>query len=134
MTVTNVLLGDWRIWTFGLFGMFKSDWTTIGGFDTKKFTTKWGGEDNNLLDRYGYLIESSLHPLTCLFYYILTFIHTFHLSVHCYSLIYPSLLAGVYPRVMKSFDVNHLDYFIIIIAMLVCGVPKVIAIFADYFY
>ena len=31
--------------------MYKSDWIKVGGFNTEKFTTKWGGEDVDLADR-----------------------------------------------------------------------------------
>lgn len=45
--------GAWRIYTYGIFSMYKSDWTKAGGFDIVRFTTKWGDEDWNVLDRYG---------------------------------------------------------------------------------
>ena len=31
--------------------MYKSDWMTFGGFDTEKFTTKWGEEDIDIADK-----------------------------------------------------------------------------------
>ena len=31
--------------------MYKSDWVTTRGFDTQKYTTKWGGEDWDAVDR-----------------------------------------------------------------------------------
>ncbi len=31
--------------------MYKSDWMTFGGFDVKKYTNKWGGEDWDILDK-----------------------------------------------------------------------------------
>ena len=43
--------GFWEILTYGLLGMYKSDWTTTGGFDVQKYTTKWGGEDWDAVDR-----------------------------------------------------------------------------------
>ena len=43
--------GFWETLTYGLFGMFKSDWTAFGGFDTQKYKFKWGGEDWDLLDK-----------------------------------------------------------------------------------
>ena len=44
-------VGSWETWTYGLFGMYKSDWLEHGGFNTQKYTTKWGGEDVDVLDR-----------------------------------------------------------------------------------
>lgn len=43
--------GAWRVYTCGVFSMYKSDWIKIGGFDTVRYTTKWGREDWDLLDR-----------------------------------------------------------------------------------
>lgn len=43
--------GYWEKATYGLFSMYKSDWLKSGGFDTERFTTKWGGEDWDALDR-----------------------------------------------------------------------------------
>ena len=41
--------------------MYKVDWIRTGGFDVEKFTTRWGGEDWALLDRY---ITWRQYPLT----------------------------------------------------------------------
>ena len=45
------IAGFWETLTYGLLGMYKSDWTTTGGFDVQKYTTKWGGEDWGAVDR-----------------------------------------------------------------------------------
>ncbi|XP_019864255.1 PREDICTED: N-acetyl-beta-glucosaminyl-glycoprotein 4-beta-N-acetylgalactosaminyltransferase 1-like [Amphimedon queenslandica] len=47
----NNVDGYWQIGTFGLFGMFKSDWERVGGFDVINYKYRWGGEDWDLLDR-----------------------------------------------------------------------------------
>ena len=44
--------GFWETLTYGLFALYKSDWTKFGGFDTVKYKTKWGGEDWDILDKY----------------------------------------------------------------------------------
>ena len=43
--------GEWETIGFGLFAMYKSDWTAIGGWDVKGYTTAWGGEDWDIVDR-----------------------------------------------------------------------------------
>ena len=43
--------GFWETLTYGLLGMYKSDWVMTGGFDTQKYTTKWGGEDWDAVDK-----------------------------------------------------------------------------------
>eukprot|EP00731_Ephydatia_muelleri_P026574 Em0018g674a len=43
--------GFWEIYTYGIFALYKSDWTVVGGFDVVKYTTKWGGEDWDVCDR-----------------------------------------------------------------------------------
>ena len=43
--------GSWETLGFGLFAMYKSDWTTVGGWDVKKYTTAWGGEDWDIVDK-----------------------------------------------------------------------------------
>ena len=45
-------LGSWETMTYGLFGMYKSDWLEHGGFNIQRYTNKWGGEDWDVLDRY----------------------------------------------------------------------------------
>ena len=46
-----VAAGFWEKLTYGLLGMYKTDWTATGGFDTSKYTTKWGGEDWDAVDK-----------------------------------------------------------------------------------
>ena len=43
--------GFWETLTYGLLGLYKSDWTASGGFDTLRYTTKWGGEDWDAVDK-----------------------------------------------------------------------------------
>ena len=43
--------GRWENWGYGIFSMYKSDFVKVGGYDTVKFTTKWGAEDNDIVDR-----------------------------------------------------------------------------------
>jgi len=45
------IAGFWETLTYGLFGMYKSDWTTFGGFNTQRYTVRWGGEDWDLVDK-----------------------------------------------------------------------------------
>jgi hypothetical protein len=45
------IAGFWETLTYGLLGMYKSDWVRTRGFDTQKYTTKWGGEDWDAVDR-----------------------------------------------------------------------------------
>ena len=48
----SLLAGFWETLTYGLFGMYKSDWKVFGGFNTRKYTHKWGGEDWDLVDKW----------------------------------------------------------------------------------
>ncbi|KAJ7354723.1 hypothetical protein OS493_030499 [Desmophyllum pertusum] len=41
----------WEMMGYGLFGGYKSDWDKFEGMDEVKFTTRWGGEDWDLMDR-----------------------------------------------------------------------------------
>ena len=39
------------LFTYGLFSMYKSDWNTIGAYDTANYRYKWGGEDIDMFER-----------------------------------------------------------------------------------
>ena len=43
-------LGFWENNTYGVYALYKSDWTVVGGFNINMYT-KWGGEDWDILDR-----------------------------------------------------------------------------------
>ena len=43
--------GWWRGEGFGLMGMYKEDWAAVGGYDTRKFTSRWGKEDEDIASR-----------------------------------------------------------------------------------
>ena len=58
-------LGFWEVWGTGLFALFRSDWKVLGGMDTDKYWSSWGGEDSDLLDRalsLGYEVERKALP------------------------------------------------------------------------
>lgn len=56
-------LGRWELWGYGLFSLYKSDWTAIGNMNLE-FGQQWGGEDYDLVDRLlrkGYEVNRLLH-------------------------------------------------------------------------
>lgn len=49
-------LGRWEVWGYGLFSLYKSDWSAVGNMNLE-YGEKWGGEDYDLVDRW---VHSSL--------------------------------------------------------------------------
>ncbi|XP_068759549.1 beta-1,4-N-acetylgalactosaminyltransferase 3-like [Montipora capricornis] len=43
--------GFWEQHGYGILSVFKADWNTFGGINVEEYTTKWGGEDWDLVDR-----------------------------------------------------------------------------------
>ena len=43
--------GFWETLTYGLIGLYKSDWIQTKGFNVRKYKHKWGGEDWDALDK-----------------------------------------------------------------------------------
>lgn len=43
--------GFWQVNGYGILSVFKNDWDRFGGMNVRDFTTKWGGEDWDLIDR-----------------------------------------------------------------------------------
>lgn len=42
---SSLRLGFWEVQGFGIYGMYRSDWEAIGGFNTGEYKFNWGGED-----------------------------------------------------------------------------------------
>ena len=64
--------GFWETLTYGLFALYKSDWTKFGGFNTVKYTTKWGEEDWDILDRYVSMYTVIKLVEVCSYLYLIT--------------------------------------------------------------
>ena len=65
-------VGYWEVWGGGLFAMYRSDWGVLGGMDTEHYSSSWGGEDSDLIDRtvsLGYEIERKGLPGLVHFYH-----------------------------------------------------------------
>ena len=65
-------VGYWEVWGGGLFAMYRSDWGVLGGMDTEHYSSSWGGEDSDLIDRtvsLGYEIERKALPGLVHFYH-----------------------------------------------------------------
>ena len=65
-------VGYWEVWGGGLFAMYLSDWGVLGGMDTEHYSSSWGGEDSDLIDRtlsLGYEIERKGLPGLVHFYH-----------------------------------------------------------------
>eukprot|EP01094_Clydonella_sp_ATCC50884_P004003 TRINITY_DN13092_c0_g1_i1.p1 TRINITY_DN13092_c0_g1~~TRINITY_DN13092_c0_g1_i1.p1 ORF type:complete len:617 (+),score=178.97 TRINITY_DN13092_c0_g1_i1:48-1853(+) len=43
--------GYWRTYGYGTLSIYKSDFLRVGGYDLSKFSTAWGGEDLDIIDR-----------------------------------------------------------------------------------
>ena len=69
---TEFVVGIWELYTYGMFSMFKADWSIIGGFNEEQYKYEWGGEDWELLDRFlehGYFVERFRQPYLFHFYH-----------------------------------------------------------------
>lgn len=44
-------VGYWETFGYGIYGLYKSDWTAIGGYNITQYKYTWGGEDYDIVDK-----------------------------------------------------------------------------------
>ena len=74
--------GFWEVLTYGVLALFKSDWSTVGGFNERRFADKWGGEDWDVIDRSVPLLVSLVLFTISTHHTQYTHPHTHHMYTH----------------------------------------------------